>query len=246
MSNRLFRGKIQAAQKELKLLSFCFAPQGNLTDADLRPFIGQGVQSVARTSAGHFTIKLQDQYVGLISAVASLEAASVSAAASASKKFGTTNSITVTAGSDYPGILGDNISVTILAGPGTLGVTMVPDTSGNHLNITIQLDSTAGNSIPSLVQTAFNAAVPVDVAQITAITGVANIVAVAQTALAGGSNGAILEPQFGAINVAQGAQSVALALVNPSSGVAADFGASSDTLTSGNLVHVDLILKNVA
>lgn len=72
MANRNFDG-IQALGKGIKVISGSFAPNGSsaVSAASVK---GKGF-SVARTSAGLFTITLQDSYIALLSAHADLQLA---------------------------------------------------------------------------------------------------------------------------------------------------------------------------
>lgn len=71
MASRTFH-PMQALNREVKIIAGSFAPAGTGAPTDVK---GRGF-SVARTSAGVFTITLEDKYIELLDAQATLQLAS--------------------------------------------------------------------------------------------------------------------------------------------------------------------------
>jgi hypothetical protein len=214
--SRFFPSRVQALNKFTKCIAFAIAPNGTGTPSFVTSsnaagdptFIDSaGVSSVTRNSAGVFTVVLTDQFKNLISGLANVQLASASSSYTAAKKVvgSATAVFTVTAGANSPGVLGNNLSVTVtqsvlaslkIGTTNSFTVTAGADYIGNAGgNITVQVLAGTGTlgvttngtaivvqldtvgTLPANIATAFNAAIDPSMAVCTAHTGTAVITA---------------------------------------------------------------------
>jgi hypothetical protein len=214
LSSRFFPSRVNSLQKFTKCIAFAIAPNGSSAPT-LVSGASAGVQSVTRASAGVFDVTLTDQFKSLISGQATVQLASASSSStSAHKTVGSSTAVfTVTAGADSPGVLGNNLTITVVqsvlaslkvgttnsftvtAGTSYVGnegeaitITVSQGTTlavtTNGTNINIAL-ATSG-STPAAIESAFNAAIDPGMASITSTTGSSAITQTSgPTALAG-------------------------------------------------------------
>jgi hypothetical protein len=240
MSNKLFPSQVHGIIREGKLLGLSFAPQG--TGAPLI-VSGNGMASVTRNSAGNFTVKLQNQFRSLVSATAGLQVAASSGDTSASYTWvdsTDTNSTTFTAGTSFPGALGNNLKVAVLTGA-SLSNSITTVGGITTVNLTIN----TGTTTPALLQTYVNTTAAATLSpyiSISAISGTTPYsVFLAATALTGGASSGALQAVITAANVTgAGANTQSVIIqVQDANAVATDISANA-----GNLVNLMLFVKS--
>ena len=234
-SSRFFPSRVQSLIREGKFLSCQFAPQGSSAPTLTSQ---EGVASVARNSAGNFTITLADQWRALIDAQCSLQLAAPAANVLASYTWTDStdsDSVTFQAGPGFPGTLGNNLKVVVATGSGLANSISY---SGGITTVTITINT--GTTTPALLATYVNttaASTLGGIITISAHTGTtAFTVFLSSTALTGGSSAA-LDVQFGAIDVVTN-KTVVIEVFDANTGSGADISANA-----GNLVNVNLFLK---
>jgi hypothetical protein len=232
MSNKAFPSPVLGLIREGKLLGISFEPNGTGV-----PIIvsGQGVASVVRNSAGNFSVNLQNQFRSLVDVQASLSLEPVSTAQAAVTVGTGTAALTVTAGSDFPGIEGNHLFLTIVQG--TVANYQFIE-SGNSLIITLP---TAGITSAS-AETGFNAAIPSSVA-VASGGGVGTLLIHSAIALSGGTSAT--QPLIAQVQSANATgagilpQQVLLQILNTTDGTATDVAAAP-----GNLVNLELFVQS--
>ena len=145
--------------------------------------------------------------------------------------------IVITAGSAFPGVQGNRIQVVCTSG-GSLTVTSSLISTG----VLISIQTNGGASTVNQVVTAFNAAIPTNVAVASALSGgTGNLATFSQTALAGGASGVpvIILTSVNVTAGGTGKQSVTIQIQDASTGAAIDIAANA-----GNLVNLELFLKD--
>jgi hypothetical protein len=239
MSNKLFPSPVSGLVRDGRLLGISFAPQG--TGTPLLVSTG-GAASVVRNSAGNFTLKLQNQFRSLVTAIAGVQLASGGNTAASYVWTDATDSNVTTfqAGTSFPGTEGNSLKVAILTG-GALSNAIT--TSGGVTTVSITINT--GTTTPALLATYVNttaASTLGDYITVSAHTGTTAYSAfLSATALTGGISGGSLYANLTSAN-ATGAgtnpQEVIIQ-VQDANGNATDISANA-----GNLVNLMLFVKS--
>lgn len=242
MSNQLFPSTVQSLVREGRLLGISIAPQGSGTPLLVS---GQGVASVARNSAGNFTITLQNQFRSLVNVLADVQLASVSqtTASYVWTDATDTDSVQFLAGPAFPGTLGNNLKVVVATGA-ALASTVTYSAGITTVTLTIN----TGTTTPALLKTYVNTTAVSTLGGILSIGTTSGTtpfsVFLASTPLSGGASGA---PQVlvqsanvtGAVASGVTAQTITVQVQDASTGAATDIAAAA-----GNLINLTVFCKN--